>query len=110
MECTEHIAWIAPMLATAAALVVLYYGHHERVVSNGTVAGGAASSEAATRTKIEAVEFGLELAAKRDAEGEPSVAIKIFFIASSFAPQWVLTDCGPPSALICAGALASAPR
>jgi len=26
MEWKEHIAWIAPMLATAAALIVLYYG------------------------------------------------------------------------------------
>ncbi len=25
MEWKEHIAWIAPMLATAAAFVVLYY-------------------------------------------------------------------------------------
>ncbi len=26
MEWKEHIAWIAPMLATAAAFIVLYYG------------------------------------------------------------------------------------
>ena len=26
MEWKEHIAWISPMLATAAALIVLYYG------------------------------------------------------------------------------------
>jgi hypothetical protein len=28
MEWKEHIAWIAPMLATAAAFMVLYYGHN----------------------------------------------------------------------------------
>jgi hypothetical protein len=28
MEWKEHIAWIAPMLATAAAFMVLYYGRN----------------------------------------------------------------------------------
>ena len=35
MEWKEHIAWIAPILATAAAFIVLYYGtnliRHDRV-------------------------------------------------------------------------------
>jgi hypothetical protein len=35
MEWKEHIAWIAPMLATAAAFMVLYYG--SALVRNRTV-------------------------------------------------------------------------
>jgi hypothetical protein len=37
MEWKEHIAWIAPMLATAAALMVVYYGKQlarERTLRN----------------------------------------------------------------------------
>ena len=35
MEWKEHIAWIAPMLATAAAFIVLYYGR--RLVRDTTL-------------------------------------------------------------------------
>jgi hypothetical protein len=41
MEWKEHVAWIAPILATVAAFIVLYYGvnliRHDRVRRTATI-------------------------------------------------------------------------
>jgi glucan phosphoethanolaminetransferase (alkaline phosphatase superfamily) len=63
MEWKEHVAWISPILATAAAFIVVYYGtsliRHDRVRKTALVLfvlafafAGAAGAFGAFITKV----------------------------------------------------------